>query len=99
MLQVCYCGHPVCLARVSVSAYRADDEDRSASRAAIVRLIEPRYGIPADSMCAIDNYSRKLPRVTRSAFGAELAPQLEVSELDMMRRGVWHRIYYGVPWR
>ena len=86
---------PVCLCVVADSAYRADDEDCLALRAAILLLIEARQGIPGGSMHVLDFYSRKQPRVTRSTFGAELTNQLEASELGMLHRGFWHQVETG----
>ena len=88
-------GTPVGLCVIADSAYRADDDDCLALRAAILVMIEVRGGIPSGHVHVIDYCSRKQPRVTRSTFGAELTNQLEASEMRMMHRGVWHQVLTG----
>ena len=63
---------PIGLASIADSAYRADDEDCLALRAAIFVIIEVRKGVPGGRMHVLDYYSKTQSRVNRSTFSAEL---------------------------
>ena len=53
----------------SDSAYRADEEDCLALRAAIATIMEVRNETPGGAMHVLDFYTRKQARVNRSTFG------------------------------
>jgi hypothetical protein len=85
----------VCLACVADSAYRADDVDCLALRAAIIMVIEMRDGVPSGKMQVLDYFSRKQTRVNRGTFGAELNNALEAGEYGMLLRGFMHEVAHG----
>ena len=75
---------PLCITVLSDAAYRADDEDCLALRAAVAVLIEERDGVPGGKMHLLDFYSRKQTRVNRSTFSAELNALLEATDLGLV---------------
>jgi len=87
---------PIGLASIADSAYRADDEDCLALRAAIFVIIEVRKGVPGGRMHVLDYYSKKQSRVNRSTFSAELNNLLEASEFAMLIASAVHESMRGV---
>jgi hypothetical protein len=75
---------PVAIVIFSDSAYRADDEDCLALRAAIATLMEVRDGVPGGTMHVLDFYTRKQARVNRSTFGAELNAMMEAIDIGLL---------------
>ena len=75
---------PLAIAVLSDAAYRADDDDCLALRAAVAVLIEVRDGVPGGKMHLLDFYSRKQTRVNRSTFSAELNALLEAVDLGIV---------------
>ena len=75
---------PIGMMVLSDAAYRADETDCLALRAAVAGLCELRDGVPGGCFHVLDWYSRKQTRVNRSTFGAELNALLESVDLGLV---------------
>ena len=75
---------PVGLAVLTDAAFRADETDCLALRAAIAIIVEIRGDRPGGNFHLLDFYSRKQSRVNRSTFSAELNAMLEAIDLGLV---------------
>eukprot|EP00959_Pyramimonas_sp_CCMP1952_P252926 5283680-Pyramimonas_sp.AAC.1 len=78
---------PLCLTVIADSAYRADDVDCLALRAAIIGLCELRDGVPSGGLHFWEHFSRKQVKVNRGTFSAELNNAIESTEYGMLLNG------------
>ena len=86
---------PLCMLVIADSAYRADDVDALAIRAAILVIIEIGGQVPGGKMHVWEFFSRKQSRVNRGTFGAELNNLVEAAELGLLLRGLMHEVKHG----
>ena len=72
---------------IADSAYRADDVDCLALRAAIIGLCEVRDSVPSGHFHVWEYFSRKQAKVNRGTFSAELNNAIESTEYGMLLNG------------
>ena len=77
----------MCMTIIADSAYRADDVDCLALRAAIIGLCECRDGVPSGCFHVWEYFSRKQAKVNRGTFSAELNNAIEATEYGMLLNG------------
>eukprot|EP00959_Pyramimonas_sp_CCMP1952_P445941 9336511-Pyramimonas_sp.AAC.1 len=78
---------PLCMTIIADSAYRADDVDCLALRAAIIGLCEVRGSTPSGCFHVWEYFSRKQAKVNRGTFSAELNNAIEATEYGMLLNG------------